>query len=68
MPVGSPAASRRIFPPAGSGVSLVTPASASAFEFTHAAWPSMRESMTGMSAQTRSRSPAVGYRFSGQSF
>ena len=42
MPVGSPFASRRIFPPGGSAVSRVTLARRSASELAQAACPSTR--------------------------
>ena len=40
VPIGTPAASRSIRPPTGSGVAAVRPASSSAFEFTQLEWPS----------------------------
>ncbi len=47
IPVGSPAASRSICPPAGSGVSRPTPAASSANEFASPMWPSGRTIQTG---------------------
>ena len=54
-PVGSPAASRTMRPPAGSGVSRVMPQIASAAPFTHSAWKSRLWSSTGRVPLTRSR-------------
>src|SRR2546425_4486493 len=55
MPSGSPVrASRRISPPGGVGVSLVTPAARMAALLARASWPSSRFTNTGLSGVTES--------------
>ena len=53
-PVGSPFASRTIFPFGGSAVSFVIPAIASALLFAHELWPSKATRYTGRSGTTSS--------------
>ena len=67
-PVGSPAASFTTMPPVGSGVARVIPASWSAAELTHVAWPSIRTSATGLRGAARSIAVFVGKLRLGQRF
>jgi hypothetical protein len=67
-PVGSPDASRMIFPPAGSGVAAVMRAARIAAVLASPAWPSMRRTQTGRSPTTRSSAAARGNSFTVQSF
>ena len=60
IPVGSPAASRRMTPPGGSAVPAATPASASAREFATAMCPSSATTSNGRSVGSASRSARVG--------
>ena len=55
-PVGSPFSSRSIWPPWGSGVSLVMPAISRALLFTQRMWPQVRMMDTGESLHPSSRS------------
>src|SRR6202167_96956 len=66
-PVGSPATSRTMVPPGGSGVSRVMPASCNACELGSAMWPSSRLTKTGWPALTASISRGVGRRTGVQS-
>ena len=59
-PVGTPAGSRTMRPPGGSGVDAVTPAASSAAELHHTRWPSLLHSTTGGCGTTGSRSARVG--------
>ncbi len=64
VPEGSPVAgSRSMRPFGGSGVSRVTPAIASAFEFAHAEWPSAAQISAGRSGTTRSSASLCGFAF-----
>ena len=56
MPVGSPLASRSILPPAGSGVSRVMCAAASAAVLATRMCPSVRSRTAGWPAETASMS------------
>jgi len=67
-PVGSPRSSLRIRPPVGSGVARSSPAAASAAEFAHVAWPSMRVSATGWCGAAQSSETLVGHCRSVQRF
>ena len=67
-PLGSPFESLSIFPPIGSGVFLVIPASLSARLFTIMAWPSALSRAMGLSVEIASNSSMVGNRASGHFF
>ena len=65
MPVGSPASSTSIAPPAGTGVADVTPAARSAALFTQMQWPEVCVSTIGWSGAAASRSRRSGKRAPG---